>query len=105
MNLKLLQGYTLAILCVLVLAAAGFLLLNNIGGEWEMQVFWRPVKMGPAAWLLLAALGGVVLWWTLTKLLPMAISSLKAGAKLRRQKDADQQLRQLTSRQKEEKGQ
>ena len=98
MNLRLLQGYALAILVVVILVAAGFILLNNIGGEWTMQVVWRPVTLRPAAWLLLAALGGLILWWTFSKLLPTAVSALKAGARLRREKRAQQQLRDLAGR-------
>ena len=97
MNVKLLRGYVLAILSALILAAAGILLLNNIGGEWQMQVFWRPVRMGPAAWLLLAAGGGVVLWWTCSKLLPASISSLRAGTRQRREKRMKKDLEGLTA--------
>lgn len=89
MNAKLLKGYCLIVLAMLILVAAGILLLNNIGDDWRMQVFWRSVTMSPAAWLLLAAAGGVVLWWTFTKLLPAAISALRSGTRQRRQAEAE----------------
>ena len=100
MNWKLLRGYVLAIVAALILVVAGILLVNNIGGAWQMQVFWRPVTMGPAAWLLLAAAGGVVLWKTFTKLLPWSVSAFKAGARQRTEKAAQQQLTKLADREK-----
>lgn len=84
MNLKLLKGYMLAALTVLVLAAAAVLLVNNIGGQWPMQVFWRPVTLRPAAGLILAGVGGLVVWWTLRRLLPRAITELRQGRRARR---------------------
>lgn len=98
MNLKLLQGYALAILVVVILVAAGFILLNNIGDNWQLHVFWKTRTMSRSGWLLLAALGGLILWWTFSKLLPTAVSALKTGARQRREKRAQQQLRDLTGR-------
>jgi hypothetical protein len=105
MNLKLLQGYGLAVLSLLILVAAGFILLNNAGDDWPLHVFWKTVTLSRSLWLLLAALGGVVLWWTLTKLLPGAVSALRAGMKSRREKEAKQQLKDLSARQKKERAQ
>lgn len=93
MNLKLLKGYLLALLCLIILVAAAFLLVNNIGGRWQMQVFWRPVVLRPAAWLLLAGAGGLVVYWTLRKVLPAAIASLREGAAIRRAKTTAKELK------------
>jgi hypothetical protein len=91
MSVKRLKGYLLAVLCLVILVAAAFLLLNNIGGAWSMQVFWRPVTLRPAAWLLLAAAGGVVVYWTLRRLLPAAIANLRQAAALKRAEQSPEQ--------------
>jgi len=98
MNTKLLRGYVLAILSLLILAAAALLLIMNLGDSWQLHVFFKTVELPRAAWLLLAAVGGLIIWWTLTKLLPTGISALRAGTKLRREKDAREQLKSLSDR-------
>ena len=102
MNLKLLSGYALAVVCVLILAAACFLLINNAGDHWDLHVFWKTRTMSRSLWLLVAGVGGLVLWMTFRKLLPAAISSLRAGAKQRREKLARQELKHLTDQQKKQ---
>ncbi len=82
MNVKLIKGYALAILSLMILAAASILLLNNLGGDWKMQFFWKPVALRPAVGMLLSAAAGVVVWYTVLKLVPMAIASLRKGKKL-----------------------
>jgi len=98
MNLNLLKGYLLAALVLAVLAAGGILLLNNLGGDWQMQVFWRPVTMRPAAWLLCAAAGGLAVWWTTTKVLPAAVAALRAGNQTRRERRTRQDLKDMKQR-------
>lgn len=92
MNLSLLKGYLLAAVTMLVVVAAAILVLNNLEAEqpWQMQVFFRPVVLSPAAWLLLAGAGGVVVFLTLWKVLPRAVRSLRAGS-AKRQAKADRQ--------------
>ena len=94
MNLSLLKGYLLAAVTVLVLVAAAVLVLNNLKAQndspWVLQVFYRPVTLSPAAWLLLAGAGGVVVFLTLWQVLPRALRSLRAGAAKRRAKAAAQ---------------
>jgi len=103
MNLNLLKGYLLALLSLLILTAAAILLVNNIGGSWRMQVFWRPLTLRPAVWLLLAAGGGVVIWYTITRLIPTAIASLRSGKKRQREKENHQRLKELEKSKQDEK--
>jgi len=98
MNWNLLKGYLLAALVLAVLAAGGILVLNNLGGAWQMQVFWKPVTMRPAAWLLCAAAGGLVVWWTLTKVLPVAVAALRAGNQVRRERQTRRDLKDMKQR-------
>lgn len=87
MNLRLILGYVLLVVCLLVLAAAVFLEVNNLSGEaWRMQVFTRPVTLAPPVWLLLGAVGGVVLWLTLTRLLPLAGRMIGRGRQIGRER-------------------
>ncbi len=98
MNTKLVRGYVLAILSLLILAAAGLLLVMNLGNSWQLHVYFKTVQLPRAAWLILAAAGGLITWWTLTKVLPAGISALRAGIKLRREKEAREQLKALSDR-------
>ena len=92
MNLRLILGYVLLVVCLLALAAAIFLEVNNLGGSWTMQVFWRPVTLTPAVWLLLGAAGGVALWLTLTHLLPLSVRMIGRGRRTRRERLLKQAL-------------
>ena len=105
MNLKLLRGYVLAVLTVLILGAAAVLLVNNIGkGEdWQLQVYWRPVALRPAAWLILAGLGGVIVWWTVRRLLPRAIADIRSARRARRSAQSPQVQRDKTEHEGEKK--
>ena len=98
MNMKLVKGYALAILALLILVAAGILLLNNIGGEWTMQFFWKPITLRPAVGMLLSAVAGVVVWYTAVKLLPAALASLRKGKKLQQTKNDQKRLKDLENR-------
>ena len=98
MNMKLIKGYTLAILALLILVAVGILLLNNLGGKWPMQFFWRPVTLRPAVGMLLAAIAGVVVWYTAVRLLPTAFASLRKGKKLQQTKNDHKRLKNLENR-------
>ncbi|MHC4718361.1 MAG: hypothetical protein ACYS5V_15420, partial [Planctomycetota bacterium] len=72
MNLKLVKGYVLATIAVLILALAAFVVLTNIGNEWTLHVIWRSVTMRRAAWLLVAGIAGAIVWWTIRRLIPRA---------------------------------
>jgi len=98
MNWKLFWGYMLAAAIVLVLGVGAFVVLNNIGGQWTLQVIWRPVTLRPAAWLLIAGAAGAIGWWTIHRLVPLAARVLKEGAKLRKSR---QQTRAIKDLQKE----
>ena len=95
MNMKLIRGYAMAILGLLVLVATGILLLNNLGGKWEMQFFWKPVTLSPAAGMLLAGMSGIIVWYTVIKLLPMAFKTLRKGKNLQQTKNNQQRLKEL----------
>ncbi len=98
MNMKLIKGYTLAILSLMILAAAGILILNNLGGEWKMQFFWKPVTLRPAVGMLLAGAGGVIVWYTVLKLVPTAVASLRKGKKLQQTQSDHERLKNLENR-------
>ncbi len=98
MNMKLVKGYTLAILALLILVAAGILLLNNLGGEWKMQFFWKPITLRPAVGMLLAGVAGVVVWYTAIRLLPTALVSLRKGKEIQQTKNDQQRLKNLENR-------
>ena len=72
MNTKLLRGYFLLAAVMLILAGALVLLLTNMDNDWRLKVYWRDRIMPRAAWLVLAGIGGLVVWWTLRKMLPAA---------------------------------
>ncbi|MCK4623973.1 MAG: hypothetical protein KAV00_01590 [Phycisphaerae bacterium] len=95
MNMKLVKGYALAILVLLILAAAGILLLNNLGGKWQMQFFWKPITLRPAVGMLLAGAAGVVVWYTAVKLLPAAIASLRKGKNIQQTQNDRKRLKNL----------
>lgn len=98
MNFNLIKGYLQALLSILILTATAILIVNNIGGEWRMQVFWRPVRLRPAVWLLLAAAGGIIIWYTITRLVPTAIASLRKGKKSQREKANHRKVMELEKR-------
>ena len=95
MNTKLFKGYFLSVLSLLVLVAAGFLLINNLGGEWSMQFFWKPISPRPAAAMLVIAACGVVIWHVMVKLLPAALRALRRGKKLSHAEDTQRRLKDL----------
>ena len=101
MNLRLFSGYVLAIAAVVILAAAGMLLVGNLRLVCDIHLFIGNWQVSTSAVLLLSAVGGVVLWWTLRRLLPKGVSALRAGARLRREKQAQKQLKDLTGRPKQ----
>ena len=98
MNMKLTKGYTFLVLALLVLSAVGILLLNNLGGEWRMQFFWTPVTIGPAVGMLLSAAVGIIVWYTVIGLLPVAIRALREGRKIRRTQSDRDRLKKLENR-------
>jgi len=95
MNLKLLKGYVLLLLSVIVLAAAVVLLTMNLGDQWELHVYAKKVTLSRALYLLLAAVGGVLLWWILRKALPAGITNLREGTALRRGRQTEKRLKNL----------
>jgi hypothetical protein len=92
MNMRLILGYVLLVVCLLALAAAVFLEVNNLHDTWRMQVFTGPVILTPALWLLLAAVAGVALWMTLTHLLPLSVRMIGRGRRTRRERLLTQAL-------------
>ncbi|KKL03906.1 hypothetical protein LCGC14_2621440 [marine sediment metagenome] len=95
MNIKLIKGYLLALASLLILAAAAFILLNNLGERWSLHVFWRSVTLRRPSWLLIAGAGGLVIYWTARKGLPAAIANLREGLRIRRGKQTDRDLKEL----------
>ena len=95
MNVRLVKGYVLLTISLLVLVAAGILLVSNLGGTWTMHVFLGPRTLPPAAWLSMAAIAGVVVWWTLRRVLPKAIQAVRTGSKLKRTRETQQRLDDL----------
>ena len=98
MNLKLLQGYVLLTIALLILAAAAILLVTNLGDPWTLHVYWSDRTLPRAAWLLLAAGGGLVIWWTLRKVLPTGIAAGRQGAILYRTRKTEKQVKALERR-------
>ena len=95
MNIKLVKGYSLAVLVLLILVAVGILLLNNLGGKWAMQFFWKPIELRPAVGMLLAGASGIIVWYTVIRLLPMAFKTLRKGKNLQQTKNNQQRLKEL----------
>ncbi len=81
MTFNLLRGYVLLVVSLVVLTAAAVLLATNLGDTWTMHVFFKDVPMRRAAWLLLAGAGGLVVWWTLTRLLPRAVADIRQAGR------------------------
>ena len=95
MNMKLVRGYFLAILGLLILVAAGILLLSNIGGEWRMHFFWKPITLLPVVGMLLVGAAGVIVWYTIIRVLPSAIKTLRKGKSLQQAKEVRQRINDL----------
>ena len=95
MNLKLLRGYFLAVVSLLILVAAAILVINNIGGRWDMQFFWRPIDLSPAAAMIVIGACGVVVWYTIIRLIPAAIRRMREGKKAASLKEAQRALKSL----------
>jgi hypothetical protein len=95
MNLKLLKGYVFLVICILLLAAAAILLVTNLDNDWRLKVYWRDRMLPRAAWLLLAAAGGLVIWWAVRKLLPAGIAAVRQGGAAQRTKEAEKRLSKL----------
>ena len=95
MNLKLLRGYFLAVVALLILVAAAVLVITNIGGQWPMHFFVAPIKVSPAAAMIVIGACGVVVWYTIIRLIPVAIRRMREGKKASRLKEAQQKLKSL----------
>ena len=95
MNLKLVRGYFLAVLALLILVAAAILVITNIGGQWDMHFFWKPISLAPAAAMLVIGACGVVVWYTILKLVPAAMRRMREGKKASRIRDAQRKLKSL----------
>lgn len=94
MNLKLVKGYLLAVLAVVVLAATTVLLVMN-QDTWKLHLFIRTVEAPRAIMLLAAMAGGVVVYWTARWIIPWAITSLRAGRKQAHAKASQRRLAEL----------
>lgn len=95
MNLKLLRGYFLAVVSLLILVAAAILVITNIGGQWPMHFFVVPIKPSPAAAMIVIGACGVVVWYTIIRLIPVAIRRMREGKKASRLKEAQRKLKSL----------
>ena len=94
MNMKLIRGYSMAILGLLVLVAAGILVLTNMD-PWTLHVFWSSRTLPQSVWMLLAGASGIIVWYTVIKLLPMAFKTLRKGKNLQQTKNNQQRLKEL----------
>jgi len=92
MNAKLVKGYLLGGLTVLILVAAAVLLISNAGNAWELHVYFKTVSLSRSLILLLAGAGGLALYWTFRRLLPAAVRALRAGRRKREARGADERL-------------
>ena len=99
MNLKLLKGYVLATIAILVLGGAVVLLVMNFGDKWTLHVYWKERTLPRAVWLLLAGAGGLLVYWTLRKLLPRAVANLREGRQIRRSQQTDKSAENLEKNQ------
>ncbi len=95
MNLKLLKGYLLLTAVLLILAAAAVLLVINVGDSWPLHVYTTDVELSRSTWLLLAGVGGLLVWWTLRKMLPAGVRAVRQGTALRRAKQTEQRVKDL----------
>jgi len=93
MNLKLLKGYVLAAMSILILGAAAVLLVINLDRDWRLKVYYMDVIQRRAVWLLLAGAAGVVVFWTARKLLPRTVADLREGSHIRQGKQVARQLK------------
>ncbi len=95
MNIRLIKGYVLAAVSLLILGAAVFILLNNLGQPWTAQIFFGPVEASATVWMLVCAAAGLILWLTAVKLAPAALSALRQGKKVSRERATAQRLKDL----------
>ena len=95
MNARLAKGYVFITVSAILLAAAAILLLTNFDNDWTLKVFWRDRTLPRATWLLLAAAGGVVVWWVAWKVLPKGIAALRDGSTARRSREAAKRVKEL----------
>lgn len=94
MSLKLMRGYVLVIFGLLILVAAAVLVLTNMD-PWTLHVYWTNKTLPQAVWLLLSAVAGVVVWYTVIRLLPAGVATLRKGKKIRQAKDNHQRIKDL----------
>jgi hypothetical protein len=97
MNLKLLSGYVLLVICAGVVGLAAIIVLMNTGDEWMLHVMSRDVTLSRALWLLIAAAGGIVIFLDLFWLLPRTIRSLRVGAEIRKQRNQQKMLHDIAA--------
>jgi hypothetical protein len=95
MNVKSLQGYLLTALGLLVLVLWVLVLVTNIGNEWRIHLIYESVVFHRITILLASGAAGVVVWYTVVKLLPAAVRSLRTGRREDRAHDAQKRLKEL----------
>ena len=97
MNLKLLSGYVLLVICAGVVAFVGIIVLMNTGDTWKLHVVTRDIELSRAAWLLIAAGGGIIIFLDLFWLLPRTIRSLRLGADIKKQRAERKMLHDIAA--------
>ncbi len=95
MNIRLIKGYVLSAVTLLVLGAAVFILLNNIRQPWTATIFFGPVEASATVWMLVCAAAGLILWLTAVKLAPAALSALRQGKKVSRERATAERIKNL----------
>ena len=95
MNIRLIQGYLLGALVLIVLVAAAMLLLLNLGGTWQFHLYVEPVHVTPAGGMLIFGAAGIVVLLVAWKLLPRAVRALHEGSTLRHAKSTEKRVREM----------
>ncbi len=95
MNIRLIKGYVLAAVSLLILIAATIILIANIKRHWTAQIFFGPVEASATVWMLVCAAAGLILWLTAVKLAPAALSALRQGKKVSRERATAERIKNL----------
>ncbi len=63
MSFKVIKGWTLTVIAILVIAAGCILVISNLGYACKVHLFFEPVDGRTGLLMLASAAGGVVVMW------------------------------------------
>ena len=95
--MKKLKAIVLLGVCVVVLAAAMWLLIVNAGNEWELHFFVKTIPAKRWSVMLISALAGAAMYLILRTCLPAGLRTLKSLKAAKKSQAAEKRLADLES--------